>query len=134
VVETFLTVACTDRSKASGGIERRIISARLSNRRERMVGEAAARKSTPGVGGRGPVCARRRMLKSCDVAAGTRRSRASGSCTLTVPVRSRQFGRVDADVLEWFKQAGLRYQSRMNAVLRSFMQASTVGIRKSGKR
>ena len=29
--------------------------------------------------------------------------------------------RVDEDVLEWFKQAGPRYQSRMNAVLRSYM-------------
>ena len=44
VDDICLTVACTDRSKASGGIERRIISARLSNRRERMVYEAASRK------------------------------------------------------------------------------------------
>ena len=29
--------------------------------------------------------------------------------------------RVDADVLEWFKTQGPRYQSRINAVLRSFM-------------
>jgi uncharacterized protein (DUF4415 family) len=29
--------------------------------------------------------------------------------------------RVDADVLEWFKAQGPRYQSRMNAVLRSYM-------------
>ncbi len=31
--------------------------------------------------------------------------------------------RIDRDVLEWFKAQGLRYQSRMNAVLRSYMQA-----------
>ena len=31
--------------------------------------------------------------------------------------------RVDADVLEWFKQQGPRYQSRMNAVLRAYMSA-----------
>jgi uncharacterized protein (DUF4415 family) len=30
--------------------------------------------------------------------------------------------RVDSDVLEWFREAGPRYQSRMNAVLRSYMQ------------
>ena len=55
--------------------------------------------------------------------------------SLTVPVRKQAISlRVDEDVLEWFKQAGPRYQSRMNAVLRSFMQASTVGTRKSGKR
>jgi uncharacterized protein (DUF4415 family) len=30
--------------------------------------------------------------------------------------------RVDADVLEFFREAGPRYQSRMNAVLRSYME------------
>lgn len=29
--------------------------------------------------------------------------------------------RVDRDVLDWFKQTGPRYQTRMNAVLRSYM-------------
>ncbi len=29
--------------------------------------------------------------------------------------------RVDADVLDWFKTQGPRYQSRINAVLRSYM-------------
>jgi uncharacterized protein (DUF4415 family) len=29
--------------------------------------------------------------------------------------------RVDEDVLTWFKQTGPRYQTRMNAVLRSYM-------------
>ena len=29
--------------------------------------------------------------------------------------------RVDRDVLDWFKRDGPRYQSRMNAVLRSYM-------------
>ena len=41
--------------------------------------------------------------------------------------------RVDADVLDWFKAQGPRYQSRINAVLRSFMtQASAAGRRKAG--
>ena len=31
--------------------------------------------------------------------------------------------RVDQDVLRWFRQRGPRYQSRMNAVLRSYMTA-----------
>ena len=54
---------------------------------------------------------------------------------LTLPVRKQAVSlRVDEDVLEWFKQAGPRYQSRMNAVLRSFMNASAVTTRKSGKR
>lgn len=30
--------------------------------------------------------------------------------------------RVDADVLDWFKSQGAGYQTRMNAVLRSFME------------
>lgn len=29
--------------------------------------------------------------------------------------------RVDQDVLEWFRQTGPRYQTRMNAVLRTYM-------------
>ena len=31
--------------------------------------------------------------------------------------------RIDADVLDFFKQDGARYQSRMNAVLRSYVEA-----------
>lgn len=31
--------------------------------------------------------------------------------------------RIDRDVLEWVKAHGSRYQSRMNAVLRSYMEA-----------
>jgi uncharacterized protein (DUF4415 family) len=33
--------------------------------------------------------------------------------------------RVDADVLEWFKSQGVGYQTRINAVLRAFRDAST---------
>jgi uncharacterized protein (DUF4415 family) len=32
--------------------------------------------------------------------------------------------RVDRDVLEWFRETGPRYQSRMNAVLRAYMDQS----------
>lgn len=31
--------------------------------------------------------------------------------------------RIDAEVLDFFKQSGKRYQSRMNAVLRSYVEA-----------
>lgn len=31
--------------------------------------------------------------------------------------------RVDPDVLDWFRKQGKGYQSRMNAVLRSYMEA-----------
>lgn len=33
--------------------------------------------------------------------------------------------RVDRDVLSWFRDQGPGYQTRMNAVLRSFMEART---------
>jgi uncharacterized protein (DUF4415 family) len=32
--------------------------------------------------------------------------------------------RIDQDVLEWFRRSGPRYQSRINAVLRSYMTRS----------
>jgi uncharacterized protein (DUF4415 family) len=31
--------------------------------------------------------------------------------------------RVDADVLEWFRKEGRGYQTRINAILRSYMRA-----------
>ncbi|MBR6975468.1 MAG: BrnA antitoxin family protein [Ottowia sp.] len=34
---------------------------------------------------------------------------------------------LDADVLEFFKNTGQRYQSRINAVLRSYVEAHKVG-------
>ncbi|WP_156381514.1 BrnA antitoxin family protein [Aurantimonas sp. Leaf443] len=37
--------------------------------------------------------------------------------------------RVDADVLDWFKAQGPGYQTRMNAVLKSYMAAQ---LRKAG--
>lgn len=42
--------------------------------------------------------------------------------------------RVDADVLEFFREAGPRYQSRMNAVLRSYMERASAARPKKGKR
>lgn len=45
---------------------------------------------------------------------------ASAELQLPVPKKAISL-RVDEDVLEWFRAGGPRYQSRMNAVLRSFM-------------
>lgn len=42
--------------------------------------------------------------------------------------------RVDADVLAFFRESGPRYQSRMNAVLRSYMERSSKPAAKSAKR
>ena len=49
------------------------------------------------------------------------------SAVLVAPVRKQAISlRVDEDVLAWFKRTGPRYQSRMNAVLRSYMNARSV--------
>ncbi len=37
--------------------------------------------------------------------------------------------RIDADVLEFFKHTGTRYQSRMNAVLRSYVEAHKAHVK-----
>jgi uncharacterized protein (DUF4415 family) len=56
------------------------------------------------------------------------------SASLVEPVAKLPISlRVDTDVLQWFKAQGPRYQSRMNAVLRSFMaQRRQGGRRKAG--
>jgi uncharacterized protein (DUF4415 family) len=41
-----------------------------------------------------------------------------------VPAKTSISLRVDADVLEWFKAQGPGYQTRINAVLRAFKDAS----------
>lgn len=42
----------------------------------------------------------------------------------TLPGNKKQITlRIDADVLDFFKHGGARYQSRINAVLRSYVQA-----------
>ncbi len=42
-----------------------------------------------------------------------------------VPPKTSISLRVDREVLEWFKAQGPGYQTRMNAVLRAFRDAST---------
>jgi uncharacterized protein (DUF4415 family) len=41
-----------------------------------------------------------------------------------IPPKASISLRVDADVLKWFKAQGAGYQTRMNAVLRAFKEAS----------
>jgi uncharacterized protein (DUF4415 family) len=41
--------------------------------------------------------------------------------------------RVDRDVLEWFRKGGPRYQSRINAVLRSYMTGMERRTRRRSK-
>ncbi|WP_281649205.1 BrnA antitoxin family protein [Parendozoicomonas sp. Alg238-R29] len=42
---------------------------------------------------------------------------------LTVPVKKPVTIRLDADVLEWFKGQGQGYQTRINHLLRRYMEA-----------
>ena len=42
---------------------------------------------------------------------------------VVAPSRKRAISlRLDEDVLEWFRQSGPRYQTRMNAVLRTYVK------------
>jgi uncharacterized protein (DUF4415 family) len=51
--------------------------------------------------------------------------------TLVPPVIKQAISlRVDPDVLEWFRGQGPRYQSRMNAVLRTYMTQMRARSRK----
>ena len=54
--------------------------------------------------------------------------------TVVEPTAKRPISlRVDTDVLRWFKTQGPRYQSRINAVLRSYMiQRRHVSRRRAG--
>jgi uncharacterized protein (DUF4415 family) len=52
--------------------------------------------------------------------------------TLVMPVAKEAISlRVDEDVLEWFRSLGPRYQTRMNAVLRSYMAQAERSARPS---
>lgn len=54
---------------------------------------------------------------------------------LVVPAPKKAISlRVDEDVLDWFRTSGPRYQTRMNAVLRSYVAAMRQGRRKSRAR
>ena len=53
--------------------------------------------------------------------------------TVVTPTSKRPISlRVDADVLKWFKAQGPRYQSRINAVLRSYMTQRRQSSRRAG--
>jgi uncharacterized protein (DUF4415 family) len=40
-----------------------------------------------------------------------------------VPKKTLLSLRIDADIIDWFKAQGAGYQSRMNALLRAYMEA-----------
>jgi uncharacterized protein (DUF4415 family) len=49
----------------------------------------------------------------------------------SLPKKSQVTLRIDADVLQWFKESGKGYQTRINSLLRAYMEESeNVGRRK----
>ncbi len=50
------------------------------------------------------------------------------------PIKQAISLRVDKDILAWFKSLGGGYQSRMNAVLRGYMENRTRRARRGGSR
>lgn len=55
-----------------------------------------------------------------------------GAAVVEPPAKQPISLRVDTDVLEWFKTQGPRYQSRINAVLRSYMSRHQGSKRRTG--
>ena len=54
------------------------------------------------------------------------------SASLVMPVTKRAISiRLDRDVVDWFRSTGPRYQSRMNAVLRAFMEHNRLRSRRA---
>jgi uncharacterized protein (DUF4415 family) len=125
VADLCLTLVYTDRSGPEG-VTRRIISARRSNQRERQAYEEACRGSRRG---RADL-ARVRAMSEDEVRDTSPPELADipedfwDEAEMIEPQTKEAISlRVDQDVLEWFRSAGPRYQSRMNTVLRSYMTA-----------
>jgi uncharacterized protein (DUF4415 family) len=53
-----------------------------------------------------------------------------GDAEIVVPNRPKKVMlslRLDQDIVEWFRESGPGYQSRMNAILRSYMERKAQG-------
>jgi uncharacterized protein (DUF4415 family) len=51
---------------------------------------------------------------------------------VAAPTKTLLSLRVDSDVVEWFRAQGRGYQSRMNALLRAYMNAHRQGRKRAG--
>jgi uncharacterized protein (DUF4415 family) len=51
---------------------------------------------------------------------------------VAAPTKTLLSLRVDSDVVEWFRAQGRGYQSRMNALLRAYMDAHRQGRKRAG--
>ena len=53
---------------------------------------------------------------------------------VAIPAKEAISLRIDSDVLSWFREGGPRYQSRMNAVLRSYVKSMKRNPAQPGRR
>lgn len=90
-------------------------------------GKVASQKRRRG----GTDWARLREMTDADARRGAARDRSNPPAAaawlaagqVVEPIRKRAISlRLDPDVVDWFRNTGPRYQSRMNAVLRAFVQ------------
>lgn len=99
---------------------------------KRTTGASAAKgKAAPKRPPSGTDWTRLRGMSDAEAARGGARDRDNQPATaswlaagqLVEPVRKRAISlRLDPEVVDWFRQTGPRYQSRMNAVLRAFVE------------
>ena len=111
---------------------------------KRTTATAAAKKKTASHRrGSGTDWSRLREMSEAEAARGAAHERdnppapaswlAAGE--LMEPVRKQAISlRLDPEVVDWFRQTGPRYQSRMNAVLRAFVQHQRQTDRPPAKR
>jgi uncharacterized protein (DUF4415 family) len=133
-----LTVAYTDRHAPDREIERRIISAR------RSIAVSAKRMAKPSPRADAPKRGRADLARLRRM--GEQEIERTSPPELTdlpedfwadaevvvAPLKQAISLRVDQDVLNWFREQGPRYQTRINAVLRAYVSQAK-GVRRSGR-
>jgi uncharacterized protein (DUF4415 family) len=140
--EIPLTVVFTDRAEA-GEVVRRIISARGSSAVSAKRTAKSSRVNPPPRDpsqGRADLAQLRRVSDAEIARTAPEELRDlpadfwDDAVPVLPPTKVPISLRVDADVLEFFRESGPRYQSRMNAVLRSYMERAAKVVRKGSKR
>lgn len=103
----------------------------MSVKRTTAVSAAKGKATAQTRAGSGTDWERLRRMTDADAERGAVRDRSNPPAAaawlaaghLVEPVRKRAISlRLDPDVVDWFRKTGPRYQSRMNAVLRAFVE------------
>ena len=91
---------------------------------EELAAKIARGESQTGLGARSRRCRRRRSSGSLTKRTGRCRQGWESTIIVGLPPRKRDVHiRLDADILDWFRAQGRGYQTRINAVLRAFVEA-----------